>query len=242
MIRASEDIIKMAYKMDSLKSFSGSIKISYAKHAFEDENFSLFPLYMIFSKYIGEDDSVMEYEPESVRNIVGNDTNGDRINTIISTTSRGDVWTNPIAFDMFTDASTGREINPLVLSPDYADEIAIGMINVAGIEGSIAMPFKTEVLRFIKACLDHDGWDFPPLPLVFKNIVDMYDDEEHHKLIVETFGHMSLDEIYNFSDIDAIRGAHPSLVNYFMRSQEVVGSILHSHNKMMLDWTAIVNG
>jgi hypothetical protein len=239
MTKSSEDVVKLAHKLDGLKKFIGAIKERSTHQAFQDEDFSLFPLYMAFSKHVDSD--VLEYEPESVRKIVGNDSNGDRINTVISTTARGDVWTNPIAFDMFVDASTGREINPSLLSPDYAEELIFGMINIAGIEGAIAMPFKTHVLNFIKACLDHDGWDVPPLPLFFKNITDLYDQEDIERT-KKSFGNMSLNDIYSFDNKKMLDKEHPSTVNYFLRNQEVAAYVISKYEKLMFDWTTLING
>lgn len=239
MTKASEDIIKIAYKIDSMKQFSGTIRESQIQRAFDDESFSLFPLYMAFSKKVDFD--VLEYEPEAIREIVGNKFNSDRINTVISTLANGDAWINPVAFDMFVDASTGREIDPNVLSPDYADEIVWGLINLAGIDGSIALPIKTDVLKFIKACLDNDGWEIPPIQLFFKNITDFYEEEDVSD-IEKKFGNMSMTDIHNFSDNRKLEKLPPHIINYFIRLQEVSSYTIEHYNKMMVDWTTLING
>jgi len=239
MIRASEDVVKMAYRLDNLKKFARNISDNAEKIAFPDESFSLFPLYMTFAKHVNFD--VLEYEPEAVRKIVGNDLNADRINTVISTTARGDAWVNPTAFDMFTDAANGREINPEVLSPDYPGEIVFSLINLAGIDGSVALPVKTNVIKFIKACLDNDGWDVPPPHLFFKNLLDYYD-QDHVEEIIKRFGGLSIERLRYIDYDEAKKNLSESEINYIARSQEVSEYIHIKYDKLMYDWTMVING
>lgn len=242
MTQSAKDVIEQAYRLDDLKTYLNSIRENSSRIAFSDEQFSLFPLYYLATKNIKED--VIDYEPEAIRALIGNDFNADRINTIIATTSKEDVWTSARAFDMFIDAVSGSEINPSVISPDLAEELIVGMINIAGIEGALAMPFKTNVLGFIKSSLDFDGWDIPPLPLMFKNITDLYDDKQDRiEEVTALYGGMSLLDIIRVDSLEQISAEKdPSLANYFMRNQEVAGHVLKSFDKTMFDWTTIING
>ncbi len=242
MVKSAKDVIEMAYRLDNLKKYIGSIKRESARIAFSDDSFSLFPLYYLTTADIKEE--VVEYEPVAIRAILQNDFNADRINTIIATTARNDVWISPMAFDMFVDAANGATINPEVLSPDLAEELIIGMINISGIEGALAMPFKTDVLGFIKASLDFDGWDIPPLPLMFENITNLYEGKEDRiDEIKSMYGSMSLEDITKVDNLKKISAENdPSLANYFVRNQEVAEHVLNSFKKTMFDWTTIING
>ncbi len=242
MTKSAQDIIEMAYRLDGLKAYLGAIDDRAATSSFSNESFSLFPLYYSASKHIRED--IINYEPAAIRAILNNDFNSDRVNTVVATTMRNDVWIDARAFDMFVDAANGNEINPQVISPDLAEEIVVGMINIAGIEGSMAMPFKNNVLSFIRSSLDFDGWDIPPLPLMFKNITDLYEDKaDRIAEVAEIYGDMSLLEISRVETLKEISAENdPSLANYFMRNQEVAEHVLKSFSKTMYDWTTIIRG
>ncbi len=242
MTKASKDIIGHIYRLDELKRNIGLIKDENLEIAFNDESFSMFPLYYAASKKMNFD--VLEFEPESIATLIGNEKNGDRVNTILATTVRGDAWTNTVAFDMFVDAVSGSDINPNTLSPDTAEDMISALIVLSGIEGSIAIPLKTDVIGFVVACLKHDGWTIPPLAFMFKNIEDMFfENTDEINQVKEIFGKLSIIDIATMSPEQYRKIKAPSyLANYFMRNQELAIHIINYMNKTMFDWTTIISG
>ncbi len=242
MTESAKNIIANIARLDDLKNHLGLIKEENADVAFNDEAFSMFPLYYMASKKMNFD--VLEFEPETIATIINNDKNGDRVNTVIATTVRGDVWTGVTAFDMFVDAVVGDEVNPQLITPDSAEDIISGITVIAGIEGASALPFKTDVVGFIVACLKHDGWTIPPLPLMFQNIVDMFpENEDEIEEIQKVFGKMSLVDIATMSPEAYKKLKAPVyMANYFMRNQEIAIHTIEYMNKTMFDWTTIISG
>ncbi len=242
MTKASKDIVGYIHRLDELKRNIGLIKDENLEIAFTDEAFSMFPLYYAASKKMGFD--VLEFESEAIATLIGNEKNGDRVNAVLSTTARGDAWVNTIAFDMFVDAVSGADINPRVLSPDTAEDMISAIIVLSGIEGSIAIPLKTDVVGFVVACLKHDGWTIPPLAFMFKNIEDMFfENTDEIKQIKEIFGNLSIVDIATMSPEQYRKIKAPSyLANYFMRNQELAIHIINYMNKTMFDWTTIISG
>lgn len=241
MTKSTEDIISYASRLDDMKKHIGLITEESKAIAFNDESFSAFPLYFAASKAMNFDN--LEFEPESIAKIIGNKINSDRVNAMLSTTARGDAWVNVIAFDMFVDAVAGNEINPMVITPDYAEDIINGIIVLAGLDGSFALPLKTNVLKFIAACLQYDGWTMPPLPLMTSNIKVLFEDNmESIEEATSLFGKMSITDIVGVREDDIHKmKLSPSMLNYFIRNQEVALHVARFMDKTIFDWTTIVS-
>ena len=239
MIQAVKDIMGMAYKIDELKKNIFNIREDAYKSVFPNRDISLVPLYMTFAKHVGVDE-VIDMEAESVRLIVGDDFNADRINAVIATTAKEDVWVHPLAFDMFVDAAVGNEINVEKPTFNHADELAWGIINIVGIEGSITAPFKTDVWNFMQASLDEDGWDIPPLVLFFERLLKQYD-ESLYSEIAHLFKQVRIEDIYNFADAEQLKKTPLYIANYLIRNQQVVTNIKYRFDKMLIDWEGVIN-
>jgi len=242
MTEASKFIVTESFKLDELKSHLGSLNENAYKIAFNDNNFSLFPLFYLASKYFGD---IYDTENETI-NIVFKEKKkiADKIKTVISTTQNGHAWVNPFAFDAFVAASNNLDVELGSLHTYSPSEIAFGIINLVGIEGALTIPLKTEVLGYIKATLDDDGWQAPPLFLMFKNIEDMYDDDTGYiENIKEKLGHLSLVDI---SRLDGFYGLGiddlPDLKNYLAMNQVYANEILEKIRKLYFDWTTAIRG
>ena len=242
MTHASKDLIEIAYRMDSLKDFADHVKKESYKIAFPDDYFSGFVLYYIANKYFGD---IFDLELETI-NITMKDfpANRDKLKALVSTMQSDVVWTDAFAFSTAAEAFNNKETDPTILSSLKAGELAWGMANVAGMEGSVGMPFKTNVLGYIVASLMDDGWTIPPLFLMFKNVSDYFDNEDYIEDVKNTLGHLSLKQIAYMTDFSGLKiSGRPDLQNYLARNQEFADDILKKYNKLMFDWeTAIVGG
>ena len=241
MTRAAREILEYAHKLDEKKSRLPEIVLESSALVFPDNTVSLFPLYCLTSAFL--DDDMVEYEPEAIADLVENDFNSDRVNAAIATTARSDAWVSARAFDIFVDASVGNEINPEVISPDTAEEIAVGLMTLAGIEGAAALPIKTDVVKFIVASLKFDGWTMPPLPLMFSHVAEYFDNSDAIDEIVERYGQLSLKAIVDMDhDKFILSKSTPSMTNYFIRNQEVAAAIIESMNKIDYDNATVFDG
>ena len=242
MTKASEEIIAIAYKLDSYKDFAGNVKKEAYKIAFPDDYFSAFPLYYIADKYFGD---ILDVEIEAI-NIALEDfpANRDKLKALVSTMQNDIVWTDAFAFSTALSAFNNLEVDPTILPSRKPDELAWAMANIAGLDGAVGMPFKTNVLGYITASLMDDGWTAPPLFLMFKNIEDYFENKEYIADIKEKLGDLTLKGISRLEDFRGLGiSGRPDLQNYLARNQEYVDEIIKKHNKLMFDWeTAIVGG
>lgn len=241
MTKASTDIIKMAFKLDSMKDHLGSLSEQAYSFAFRDPEFSAFPLFYLADKYFGD---IYDTENESI-NISFNSSpkNADRIKALISTLQNGHAWTNIFAFNAFIEASNGIDIDAGTVVPYSPSEIAWGMVNLAGIEGALTMPLKNDILSYIHASLSHDGWDVPPLFLMFKNIEEMFDNDSYIKSIKKHLGNLSIKDIANLDGFDDMGiDNRPDLKNYLARNQQMCIEIISKFDKLMFDWTTAIRG
>lgn len=242
MTKASGSIIEMSFKLDGLKEHLGSLKDNAYRLAFNDSSFSLFPLFYLANKYV--DNNIYDVENETFDLIFSNSReNAEKIKTVVSVLQNGVVWVNIFAFNAFIEASNNMHIDASSVSPYSPSDIAWAMINLAGIEGALTMPIKTEVLGYIKASLDDDGWTMPPLFMMFKNIEDLYEDSKMVEDIKSRFGHLTITDIVNLYDFDDLGiDNRPDLKNYIARNQEYCVDIMSKYNKMMFDWTTAIRG
>ena len=242
MTQASKDLLGIAYRLDSLKDFSGHVKKEAYKIAFPDDYFSGFVLYYVADKYFGD---IFDLEIETI-NITLKDfpANRDKLKALVSTMQSDVVWTDAFAFSTAVSAFNNREIDPTIIPSLPAGDIAWGMANIAGMEGSVGMPFKSNVLGAIVASLMDDGWTVPPLFLMFKNISDYFENDKYIEDIKEKLGHLSIKNIAYMNDFSGLKiSGRPDLQNYLARNQEFADDILKKYNKLMFDWeTAIVGG
>ena len=241
MTKASTEIIEMAFKLDSMKDNIGSLSEQAYRIAFRDSTFSVFPLFYLANKYFGD---IYDTENETI-NFTFKDSpeNANRIKALVSTMQNDHAWTNIFAFNAFIEASNGIELEVETVVPYSPAEISWGMINLAGIEGALTMPLKNEALAYIHASLSSDGWDAPPLFLMFKNIEDMFDNDKYITSIKSNLGNLSIRDIANMEDFDDLGiDNRPDLKNYLARNQQFCIDILTKFDKLMFDWTTAIRG
>jgi len=241
MTKAAENIIKKAFQLDSLKNYLNTLNENAYKIAFSDSYFSAFPLFYLANKYFGD---IYDTDNETISILFKESpVNADRIKAMVSTLQKETAWVNIFAFNAFTEAVNGYEIQASTVVPYSPSDIAWSLINLAGIEGALTLPIKTEVLAYIKASLDDDGWDIPPLFLMFKNIEDLYDDNIQIKSAKEAFGHLTFRKII---DLESFSGLgidnRPDLKNYLARNQIFCTELESKFDKMMFDWTTAIRG
>lgn len=238
MFKSAKNIIDYGHYIDDRKKTLSSINMSKIDNILKDEKFSVLPMYFAAAKKMDFD--VLEYEHESIRAIVGNDANAEIVNTIISTTSKGDVWVSPRAFDMFTDAIDRDEIDGEMLTPDDAGKIAISIISLIGLEGSDAAPIKTEVKKYIKASLMFHGWTIPPLMLLIPSIESLYEeDKDYISGLKKNFGSMTIEQIAKM-DENVVLKAYPQYSNYLILSKIVAIEIMEYMDKLRYDWDYLI--
>lgn len=241
MTKASEDLIKKAYQLDGLKKHLGSLNEQAYNFAFPNKEFSAFPLFYLADKYLGD---IYDVENEAIGIIFKTSTeNGDKIKTLVSTMSNGHVWTNVFAFNAFTEAVNNLEIKADTVVPYSPTEIAFSLVNLAGIEGAITLPIKNEVIGYIAASLKEDGWDIPPLFLMFKNIEVMFENEEYLEAVKSLLGHLSIQDIIHLESFDKLGiDNRPDVKNYLIRNQELCIELESKYSKLMFDWTTAIRG
>ncbi len=241
MTKAAEELIKEAFKLDSLKDHIGSLSEKAYGMAFSDDNFSAFPLFYLASKYF---EDIYDIENETISILFkDSEKNGNKIKAMVSVLQNDKAWIDIFAFNAFVEATNNIDILADTVVPYTPAEIAWALINLAGIEGALTLPIKHEVLAYIKASLDDDGWDVPPLFLMFKNIEDMYDDDTQIKVVKAAFGDMSFDKIIHLDSFSGLGiDNRPDLQNYLARNQAECVEIRDKFKKMMFDWTTAVRG
>lgn len=241
MTKASEDLIKIAYKLDSLKDHIGSLNENAYRIAFPDSKYSLFPLFYLANKYFGD---LYDTENETI-SLMFKDSpeNGEKIKVAVSTLGKSSVWVDIFAFNMFIEASSSINIDAGAVTPYSPAEIAWALVSMAGIEGALTMPVKTDILAYIKSSLEYDGWTIPPLFLIFQSIEDMYEDSNELKIAKEAFGHLTIEKISKLENFSGLGiNNRPDLQNYLTRNQEECINIINKYEKMMFDWTTAIRG
>ena len=241
MTQAAAGLIEEGFKLDRLKDHLGSINELSHRIVFSDENFSLFPLFYVANKFFGD---IYDMENQTIAlSFKEHEQNGIKLMTTVSVLQNGDAWTDIFAFNAFVEASNNIEIDIGTVTPCSAAEISFALTNLAGIEGALALPIKHDVIAYIKASLDNDGWAIPPLILMFKSIEDEYSND---KFIADTkkhFGHLSIDDILSLDNFDGLDiDNRPDLQNYLARNQEVCLDFKEKCSKLMFDWTTAIRG
>lgn len=238
MTKSAFDLIKISGKIDSFKDFSGAIDKKLSKYVYQKEDISIFSLLQMANVDSGD---IYDMELEAIDKLVNNKVNADRLKAIIAATQRGDGWTNIFAFNMALEAIDCLPVDAAAIPPQTAEEIAWAMCMFSAIEGSLTMPFKTDVLLYIKACLDKDGWTIPPLLMMFQNIENLYDDNDKRiEKIKKKFSEFTIVDIINVSSIDDLgHGVDESMANYFLRCQNLAVTIKNNYDKTVADWAYI---
>ena len=241
MTESSRDIIVLIDKMDGLKKYIGSIRPEASRIAFPDKTFSIFPLYYLADKVSGD---INDMEQESISFMFNESIeNGTKIKAMNSVLMSTIVWTDMFAFNVGIEASNNLEIMADTIVPYTASEILWGLVNIAAIDSALTLPVKRNVLAYIKASLDDEGWDIPPLSLMFKNITDLYDNQNEIAEAKGIFGKLSIKDVANLDSIDGLNIENrDDLKNYIIRNQEVSIDIIKNYEKLMFDWTTIVSG
>ena len=241
MTKSAEDIIKIIDRIEGLKRFIGSIREESARIAFSDSEFSVFPLFYLADKISGD---INDMEQESISLLFSNNIdNGEKVKAISSALYSTAAWTNVFAFNTVIEASNNEEVQADTIVPYSADEIIWGIINMCAIDSALTIPLKNGPLGYIKASLDDDGWTIPPLPLMFKNIKELYDNSDAIEEAEEILGHLTINDIVNLENFDGLKIENrPDLMNYLVRNQELALDLNKKVQKLMFDWTTIVNG
>ncbi len=241
MTKASGEVIELSFKLDSLKSHIRSLNENSYGIAFSNDDFSSFPLFYLSNKYFKD---IYDAENEAI-GILFKDSkkNSNKIKALVSILQNESAWTNILAFNIFTEAVNNIDINAESIVPYSASEITWSLINLSGMDGALAMPVKTEVLAYIKASLDDEGWSVPPLPLMFKNIEDMYENTSYVSDVKKHLGHLSMTDIVKLEDFSKLDiDNRPDLKNYLVLNQEMCNDIIAKYDKMMFDWTTAIVG
>jgi len=241
MTKAAKEIVKMAWGIDALKKAIPSIKEEAYKIAFPDDNFSGIPLYYIADKHFGD---ILDVELETIDIVMEKfPFNKEKLKAIVSTMQSDIVWTDAFAFTVALEAFNNMHIDPTTLISAKPDEIAWAMVNIAGLSGAIAMPFKTNVLGTIVASLMDDGWTLPPLFLMFKHITDHFDNEKYAADVAKKLGHLSIKDIINLEDFSGLDiSSRPDLQNYLTRTQNYLVGVVDRHKRLLFDLETAING
>jgi len=224
MNKASKEILHFAHQVDDLKNYIMSRKLDEEtyKMVFSNEKIQALILYYVFLNLAREDAFKMEIE--TIDNLISpySEYNAERLKAMTSILKTEQVFTNPIAFNAMIECFNGHEITVGTLEPYPAYEIAWTCANVLGIWGSETFAFKGNALRYIRACLDWESWELPPVFLSFPVILDMYETKklEMYASIIKYMQNLTLKEISELAnDKNAIKTFEktPFLLNYMVK-------------------------
>jgi len=225
MYKATKQLFDFAYQVDSLKNYILKKKFTNEEYGliFSNENVEALILYYTFLNMMKED--AFKVELETIDDIISpySQYNAERLKAMTSILKTDEVFTNVWAFNPMIECFNGHEITAQTLEPYTAEEIAWTCMNIMGIWGSDNFPFTGNVIRYIKACLDWESWELPPMFLSFPVILDMYptDQLEHYIKVTKYLKDMSLKELEEVVDSPAIADKFkntPHLLNYLIKN------------------------
>ena len=225
MNKASQDILTYAKLIDDSKNVLMKARITddeFKEIMSLDEIEGLTLYYAFLNKY---KDDAFEMEIETIDDIVSkySEYNAERIKAMTSILKSDVVFYDVTAFNVMIEAFNHHEITAHTIEPYSAEEIAWTFINVIGIWGAKNFPFKGNALRYIKACLDWEGWELPPLFMSFPIILDMYETSTLDKYAKVTKPLQNI-HIYGISTLcdsnDFVKtlGNRVDLINYLLNN------------------------
>ena len=222
MVKATAELLYHAYKLDGLKERIFKGKCDYVS-AFSDDSVDGFVLYYAFLHALKG--SAFDVELETIDAIVGrySTRNAERLKAMTSILQTDAFMVDMIAFNGLIEAINGLEITMDTVEPYSAEEIANTSAVIMAILGAENFPFDGDVLRYIKASFDWEGWMLPPLFLDIPRIRAMYGkDVLRAKSQIDAIaGGFSLVELAAFDnpfEYGDITKRFPWVGNYFMQN------------------------
>jgi hypothetical protein len=225
MNKASKDILTYASLIDKSKDVLMNVKLSdndFKEIMSIDDVEGIVLYYAFLNRY---KDDAFEMEIETIDSIVGkySQYNAERLKAMTSILKTDAVFYDVTAFNIMIEAFNHHEITAQTIEPYSAEEIAWTFINVIGIWGANNFPFKGNALRYIKACLDWEGWELPPLFMSFPVILDMYETsvlQKYAKITkpLENVHIYGISTLCDSSDFTRTLGDKVHLINYLLNN------------------------
>jgi len=243
MNRATKEIFHFANQVDELKNFLMNKRLTDndIRLVLGNDKISAIVLYYVFLNIAKE--KAFKIELETIDDLVKkhSEYNAERLKAMTSILKTEDVFTNVFAFNGMIECFNGYEITMGTLEPYSADDIAWTCANILGIWGSDTFSFTGSVLRYIKACLEWNSWEMPPVFLAFPKILDMYETKElkMYQSISDYLAPLSLKHISELlKDKEAISlfRKTPFLFNYLIKNankaKDLVNKINTTNNQL----------
>jgi len=231
--RATQEIFNFAHQVDDLKNYILHKKLTDNEISLVlgNKDISALVLYYTFLNITGTDAFKMEIE--TINSIVAphSDHNAERLKAMTSVLKTEEIFTNPFAFNIALESFCNYDITAGTLEPYSTDDLAWACANIMGIWGSYTFPFTGNALRYMKACLEWEHWEIPPIFFSFPKILDMYESDKlkAYLNITKYMEHMSLQHIAKLgNDREAVNmfKKTPYLLNYIMRNAEEAHNII----------------
>jgi len=225
MYKATKQLFDYAKQVDELKKYILNKKFTKEEYEiiFKNENIEALILYYTFLNMMDMD--AFKVELETIDDLVAKYSiyNAERLKAMTSILQTDAVFTNVWAFNPMIECFNGHEITAQTLEPYTAEEIAWACMNIMGIWGSENFPFTGNVIRYIRACLDWESWELPPMFLSFPKILDMYptDNLKHYLKVTSYLKDMSLKELERIiDDKESVKlfKDTPYLLNYLIKN------------------------
>jgi len=243
MNKATQEIFHFAEQVDNLKKFIMSKKLTHNEISlvFSNDKISALVLYYVFLNLTGLDAFKMEIE--IIDDIVGKHSkyNAERLKAMTSILKSDKVFTDALPFNIMIECFNDLEITTGTLEPYSASEIAWTCANILGIWGSSVFSFTGDAIRYIKACLEWEHFEMPPIFLSFPKILDMYptDKLNSYNKVTKMLEGMSLDHIAKLGNDRNAMGKFqkvPYLLNYMSHcsigAKELVDKINKTNNQL----------
>ena len=234
MTGVMKNMFELSRLMDNSKSKFGNISKRKAMDYINKDGADMFVLYYAFFSLF-ENINDIDLELDTVNILVKNKKNADRIKAIYSASIYGSYWTSVTTFITSIQAVIDEDIIVDATVP-YSQEDIIWSISVLmGIDGSEFLPAKTEVVKYIAACVTHYGQEEPPFGLSFNSILQ----ELGKKESASVFKDMTINDLYRIDDVSRFGKISPSDLNHLLEETEVATSLNNRYNKMLSDWNNI---
>ncbi len=241
MTELSRETITNAHKLDGHKQFLSAVKEDRAIEVFSNDNTSAFVLYMAYLSVYG--DEAMSFENEAIDAALSgySEYNANRVKAISSILENDSYYVDVSAFGLAVEAVSCLELSADSVEPYDAGQIIMTLIVMAGIDGAVALPVKTSVIKFIKANLDHEGWVVPPLELMFKSIEDYYDSSSISE-VASKFGKITGRKMYDLENLSGFGIERRSdLQNYMIKEQVTTIYVQDEMKKIHNEWAYLVS-
>jgi len=221
LTRATKDLFEFAAGIDSAKEI-----LTKKKHK---EHFVLMygfeniePLALYYAFLADQGINAFEWEIETIEHYVGplSENNAEKLKAMSSILKTDRVFTDIFAFNTMIEVFNNRPIIANTVESYSAEEIMWAAINIIAIFGANNFPFKGDALKYIRASLQYEGWELPPLFMAMPIIIDMFDKDKQHDFMkkVKHLQQFSLQDLSKLSDEEVVKSTQniPYYSNYLL--------------------------